>query len=216
MPTYIVHYFDLRARAEVTRLILTFAKADWKNKIIDDDWWEMKDSTPFGQIPLLEEIDDNGKTFFVAQSKAIERYLARKFKLLGADEHEAALIDSISESFVDLINEFGKFRWAEDPGVKEVMRLNFFEKVWPNFINVHTKFLSANGSNGHYVGDEITFADLCAVPVFEIINYVVPGTVTEKSFPSFWKVYETAANHPKLEAYIKNESGRCLIRNPKW
>lgn len=52
---------------------------------------------PFGQIPVLEV---NGKV--AHQSAAIERYLAKQFKLTGKDDWEDLEIDSIVDTITDL------------------------------------------------------------------------------------------------------------------
>lgn len=63
----------------------------------------------FGQVPLLEV---NGK--YLAQTQSICRYLARKLKLDGANEWEAAKCDEIVDGIQDFAlrkfnNEFPKF-----------------------------------------------------------------------------------------------------------
>lgn len=53
-------YFNLRARAEPARLILAYAGVKYTDHRIpypgDDPkpWAEMKPSTPYGQLPLLQ------------------------------------------------------------------------------------------------------------------------------------------------------------------
>jgi len=53
--------------------------------------------TPWGQLPVLEF---NGNQ--LAQSATIARYLARKFKLTGKDEWEAAKCDEYVDAANDL------------------------------------------------------------------------------------------------------------------
>lgn len=71
-----VHYFPLAGRAEVARLLCHTAakKVDWVDKRHDFASWgsELKQKTPFGQLPVLELADGS----FLAQSSAIDRYLA--------------------------------------------------------------------------------------------------------------------------------------------
>ena len=43
----------------------------------------------------------DGTTAEIGQSKAIERYIARRYGLLGANEIEAAQIDAITEHIRD-------------------------------------------------------------------------------------------------------------------
>lgn len=57
-------------------------------RLSDEKWKELKPSTQWGQIPQLE-VEGKGK---LAQSRAIQLYLAQQFDLNGADEWEAAQI----------------------------------------------------------------------------------------------------------------------------
>ena len=70
---------------------------DWSTHNIvktefDKDKNDGKLDMSLNRLPYLE---DNGT--IISQSKAIERYLARKHKLMGSSEQEAAVIDSLCE-----------------------------------------------------------------------------------------------------------------------
>ena len=60
---------------------------------IRPEWDADKSKYLYEKIPVLEI--DGGK-YVIAQSKAIERYLARKFNFLGGNDIEAALIGKLS------------------------------------------------------------------------------------------------------------------------
>jgi len=105
-------YFSLKARGEVSRLILTaggvpfnnvkydFTKrppnhpkiaekvAEYKESPADftgRQWLENKSNYPFGALPVLENVPEiDGAPF--PQSRAIVRYCARIAKLEGSDE----------------------------------------------------------------------------------------------------------------------------------
>ena len=75
MIHYKVHYFNSRGAAECIRQILVVAGQDFEDvRVNQEDWPQLKASTPFGQMPILEE---DGKK--LGQSIAIARYLARKY-----------------------------------------------------------------------------------------------------------------------------------------
>lgn len=106
MTTYKLIYFDLKGRAEVCRMLFALA-----NQSFDDvrvpflDWPEIKLKLPFGQAPVLEVTESSSsRTYQIAQSHAIERYLARKFDLAGKSELERAQCDMLVEQMVDIIN----------------------------------------------------------------------------------------------------------------
>lgn len=99
------------------------------------------------------------KTVPIAESKAIEDYLASRFNRLGSNTYErtqilafnastSALLDNLLGSVVNL---------QAPPEVKQEQMANFLTKKVPNWIRVHEEHLRANGSNGHYVGNSVSF-----------------------------------------------------------
>lgn len=69
---------------------------------------------PFGQMPVLE-IDGKEK---IAQSAAINRYLARQYKLAGQTPIEEAKVDMLADLFKDMYNEVREYI-AVSGGFKE-------------------------------------------------------------------------------------------------
>ena len=48
-------YFDLPGRAELTRILLNYAGIPFEDRhVTRDQWPELKPTTPFGQLPVLE------------------------------------------------------------------------------------------------------------------------------------------------------------------
>ncbi|KAJ1567846.1 hypothetical protein HK096_008465 [Nowakowskiella sp. JEL0078] len=184
-------------------------KAKWEESF--PSWPEEKSSSPFGQIPYLIEIDENGKTFTLAQSKAIERYLSRKFGLFGDNEKETAKIDEISECFVEIQEKFAKMVTEKDSDKKKEMESHLFLKDIPNFIQNQEKFLIANGSNGHFVGEKTTLADIALIHIYERINYHKQETFTREISPQMQKAYETITNNPRLSPYLTGATRNQMI-----
>uniref|UniRef100_A0A915B2R9 glutathione transferase n=1 Tax=Parascaris univalens TaxID=6257 RepID=A0A915B2R9_PARUN len=74
-PKYKLIFFYPQTRAEAARMMFKLADVPFEDiRIFEDEWVELKPTTPFGQLPVLEF--DGHK---LAQSFAINRYLARKF-----------------------------------------------------------------------------------------------------------------------------------------
>ena len=99
---FILHYFKVNARASVIRALLSHAKANWEDRIVNFDEWKeklkpKKDFCEYGQLPILEY---KGK--FYAQSMAISLFLAKKFKLLGDNEDEEYECVNLLCSFEDI------------------------------------------------------------------------------------------------------------------
>ncbi|CAH1783187.1 unnamed protein product, partial [Owenia fusiformis] len=62
------------------------------------EWQDKKASMPYGQVPVLETEDG----LKIAQTNAILRHLARKFKLYGSTDEQATEIDMLIEFESDL------------------------------------------------------------------------------------------------------------------
>ena len=91
----IVHYFDLRARAESTKLMLAYAKVPYElHRVTFPEWGEAKASgkiAVFGQLPSITT--PSGK--LVSQSGAIIRYIAKVCNLVPSDEDLVCVIVSL-------------------------------------------------------------------------------------------------------------------------
>ena len=88
MVHYKLTYKQGRGLAEVSRQLFVIAKVNFEdNRITDEQLAQIKNKIPFGQLPILEE---DGK--MLAQSKAIARYLARKFGNLSLFHDEGCNI----------------------------------------------------------------------------------------------------------------------------
>ena len=100
MPNKIkLTYFNLRGRAEVSRLMLAHKGVEYEdNRITGDQWKALKPKTPFGGLPLLEY---NGLE--LSQSMTIGRFLAREMNLAGKTRTEEAQVDMVVDCIIDLI-----------------------------------------------------------------------------------------------------------------
>merc|ERR1712170_105456 len=95
-------YFNVRGRAELSRLILAQAGVDYEDKrLTRDEFQAMKPSLPNGQLPAMEE--DDGK--MLSQSMAIARYLAKKHNLAGANAWESAQCDMVIDCVGDMLSK---------------------------------------------------------------------------------------------------------------
>merc|ERR1712020_865342 len=100
MPAKIkLTYFNLRGRAEPSRLILAQAGVDYEDHRIEkEEWPALKPKTPCGQLPVLSY---NGTE--IGQSITIARFLAKEFGLAGKTKLEEARADMIVDCIVDLL-----------------------------------------------------------------------------------------------------------------
>ena len=104
--SYKLIYFNGRGLAETSRILLKVGGQEFEDyryplkidngQYIRPEWDADKSKYIYEQIPVLEI--DGGK-YVIAQSKAIERFLARRFNLLGNNDIEAALIGKMTVGF---------------------------------------------------------------------------------------------------------------------
>ncbi|PVD21599.1 hypothetical protein C0Q70_17397 [Pomacea canaliculata] len=86
-----LYYFDARGVAEVSRLVLAFAKQPYEDiRWSMDDWPKYKKESPFGQSPWIEYKGEKR-----SQSIGISIFLAQKFGLYGKTHLEALRIDEV-------------------------------------------------------------------------------------------------------------------------
>ncbi|CAF4775331.1 unnamed protein product, partial [Rotaria sp. Silwood1] len=91
MSIYKLFYFNIRARAEISRLIFAAAGQKFQDVRYDRNQWSShKNEMPLGQIPVLEY---NGTK--LPQSLSIARFLAKQFQLAGKDNFEQAKVDAV-------------------------------------------------------------------------------------------------------------------------
>ncbi|CAF1149602.1 unnamed protein product, partial [Brachionus calyciflorus] len=99
MTLFRLVYFDFKGRGELARLIFAASKQQYEDKRLEysetcpETIAYKQEKAPFGRLPVLEIIEENGQVKRLAQSIAIGRYLANKFGLAGKDEWEKALAD---------------------------------------------------------------------------------------------------------------------------
>ncbi|KAF9196770.1 hypothetical protein BGZ50_007015 [Haplosporangium sp. Z 11] len=201
-------YFGLHGRGELTRTLLAFGGAKWEELPID--WPAQKELTPFKCVPVVYETAKDGTVIELSESAAIERYLAHKFHLFGKNAYEQLQVDQYVSSTDAVINAFG-VKIVSSPQEKRVEEANkFYTEVLSIFITLHERHLKKNGSNGHYVGNDITFADLKTAQAIGRLLLLRPKGADEVPFsaektPNLWKVYETVNSQPNLAAWRKSQ-----------
>lgn len=104
---------------------------------------------PMDQVPVLV-VKKAGKEYRLCQSKAVARYVAGATGLAGSSAEEAADIDSVCETVVDLSNANSQ---AKDEDAKK----KFLEETLPKALAYFEKLL---GPAGFAVGGKLSQADI--------------------------------------------------------
>merc|ERR1719317_1804137 len=114
-------YFAGRGRAEISRLILSYAGVKFTDeRVTGEQFGAMKSSLPWGQVPVLAY---HGHT--LCQSLSIARFLATEFGLAGNTNLERAQANEIVDAVSDLQTAMIKVAFSnDDAGLKNVVENN--------------------------------------------------------------------------------------------
>jgi len=197
MPQYKLHYFNLRGRAELARLVLHQAGVEFEDYRFERaDWPQLKSNYPFGQVPVLEV---DGK--MLAQSHSIARYLARKHGLAGKDDWEQAQADVYADCINDLMTGMRPAFLEKDPEKQKELYQKFLaENVVPHATIVERHLLK-NGT-GFLVGSEITWADLAYYGYFSFLIEKF-GEPFLKVTPNLKALIERVEKLPNIQKWLE-------------
>lgn len=162
-------YFNGRGLAETSRLILAYNQVeyeDFRYPLTVNDWkthdmtkvefdlaktnGELKRS--MNKVPFLE-VDGQ----VICQSKSIERYLGRSQGMMGSNELEGAMVDSICEVVRDVKDMYQGVRRLPEEDKKEGM-VKWFAETMPNKLSDLEHILG--DVNGYSVGNSTSLSDI--------------------------------------------------------
>ena len=161
-------YFDVRGLAETSRFlfaiggeeyedyrypleVIDMSKHEMVKEEFDKDKEEGKLVRSLNKVPFLE-VDG----VVIPQSKAIERFLARRFNMMGDTELESAQIDSICECVRDFKDMYQPLRKLEGDEKEEGMKKWFSETLVERLELLENNLDSEDFS----VGNNLSLADV--------------------------------------------------------
>ena len=179
-------YFNGRGLAETSRILFAAAGVDFEDcryPITVLDWatykmereefdqdkangklWQSLDKLPFLEV--------DGEV--ISQSKAIERFLAVKFDMMGSTSLEAAKIDSLCEWVRDFKDMYQKVRTAP-VDEKEEAKTKFFSETLPERLVAFNKIIAISASNEesvfNFTGSEQLYAVGNKLSLADIVIY---------------------------------------------
>jgi prostaglandin-H2 D-isomerase / glutathione transferase len=225
-----LNYFNGRGLAETSRLILAVVDKkykdfrypleviDWKTynmvrKEFDEDKASGKLWKSMGKLPFLEV---GGQV--ISQSKSIERYLARKYDLMGENDEQGALIDSYCEYIRDFKTAYQTVRKAENK--EEAMakwfgetlpeKLSSFDKILcenTDFQNISSKITSVLETERFSVGVKLSLADIVIYSF--LVDFFDNKEGVKKSFEKckmLNKIVNTVGENPKIKKWVENRA----------
>ncbi|XP_043273317.1 uncharacterized protein [Venturia canescens] len=195
MSSYKLTYFNITGLGEPIRFMLSYGGAKFEDvRLSFEEWPKQKPNMPMGQVPVLE-ID--GKKYH--QSKAIGRYLAKKFNLYGKDDLEALEVDAAADSIDDLRIALSTYFWEKDPAFKAKLKDVAFQKL-PVCLDNFNAQVKKNG--GYFVGGKASYADILFAGFYGYFSHVL-GHDFAKDHPELKKLVEKIYANPGIKAYIE-------------
>uniref|UniRef100_A0A7E4UUW3 glutathione transferase n=1 Tax=Panagrellus redivivus TaxID=6233 RepID=A0A7E4UUW3_PANRE len=198
MVHYKLYYFPIRGIVEPIRDLLKYAKADFEDvRIPKEEWPQFKEKTPTGKVPYLE-FEGN----VIPESMAILRYLGREFNLNGANNVEAAEIDSVVEVVKDTANKVRDYiRVAR--GLQEGDRIELFRDLYVPNRDVLMAYITKQmqkSKSGFLLNSGVSWADFFLAETFETLSLVDEDFNTRYPGAAVYK--RRVFNLPNLKEYI--------------
>ena len=151
-----LHYFNLRARAELIRLIFAAGGRPWQDVRFEyAEWANHKPKMILGQCPVLEFPDGTQ----LPQSMSIARYVARETDLAGKDNLESAKIDAVVDTQRDMNDIFHpKVIFEKDAKKKEEEMKKFLNNELFKYVDRLMQLKKAYSTDKRYfVGNQLSW-----------------------------------------------------------
>ncbi|KAF9937862.1 hypothetical protein BGZ65_000864 [Modicella reniformis] len=206
-------YFSFHGLAGCIRTALVLSNEPYKfTNIGFAEWQVQKQLTPFGHVPVLREETKSGKILELAEISTIEQFLANRTGLLGKDFWEENLIKMYLSSTHGLITFLFQTSVQSPKDDRPAFLERFKKSNLPEWIKFHEKHLKANGSNGHYVGDKLSIADIKTASVIEHLVRLCGDDVqiSEELTPAIMAVKTNLEKNPAYVEWCASEQYQKL------
>lgn len=211
-------YFNGRGLAETSRLLFAVAGQeyeDFRYPITVLDWSifkmvreefdnDKKDGKLWNSFDKLPRLEVDGHVVF--QSKAIERYLANRFELMGSSPLEAAFIDSIGETIRDFKDSYQKVR-NSPAETKEAAVQTYFSETLPPLLQSLNNIIKSRQTT--YVIDDTTFVIGNKLSLADVVVFLF---LTD-FFDNKDLVMNAYANLDILKAIVENVGNLDAVKN---
>jgi glutathione S-transferase len=96
----------------------------------------------------------------IGQSPAIERYLSRKYGLMGNSLEESAVIECVADNINDIKTNFRKVRDMPAGEAKDKAMKEWYSVQLPSWAEKLEKSLPSNAGHDFSVGTKLSYADI--------------------------------------------------------
>jgi len=192
-----LYYFPIRGLGEEVRLVLEEAGTDYDDirvQIGSELHQDLKAKyLTFGQVPIV--FDGSHQ---ILQSKAIIRYLARKYNLYGDTEDQKIAADMLLEATVDFRLSWRKITYSQHFDTEKEFYIN--KELPPQLAKFENFLKQANGGHEYFAGSKVTFADLVFYELLDLHTLLGPHCL--EAFPLLKAFKARIEERPKIKAYL--------------
>ncbi|KAF9978145.1 Glutathione S-transferase S1 [Actinomortierella ambigua] len=227
-PSHIkIRYFRLNINALTSRYLLACSNVSWESTFPDNkDWFKERPLMPFQCLPILEVTShhhhkgkadtENPVEVVLAETTAIEFYLANLVGMMGDNEYEKYSIMALHSSSKAIQENFATYCAFNVPEAMPKAFQKYRDEYLPQWVEIQDKYLVRNGSNGHFIGDKLTLADIRTAVT---INYfesqpdakVWMGIISKSA--ALMKLKATVESYPPIAALRASDEYRQLAES---
>ena len=217
-PKLQLKYFDIRGAAETCRVLLALGGEEYVDARYKIDqatfqspeFLEAKErgdlKMNLNRAPVL--VISDGRV--IGQSRAIERYLARRLGLMGKTPEDEAIIDCIEEHCRDVKDAatrkgFSRFTKGKTDEEKAIARSEWFETDMPGMLGKMEESISETSEGtGFSFGDAPTYGD---VAIWALLRDCAPGDLDDTARASegciaLNAIADQIASHPGVSKWL--------------
>ena len=205
----ITYYLPLRARAEITRLLLAYSGVQHENVSLSfADFMSAKSSgddiVPFGQLPSMRLPSGT----IIAESGAMARYVARLANLYPEDLEEIAKAEMLFELTQDMNAINPILNWFEYNSEAWQGAYDSYFSNFPVWVAAAQKLL---GDKQYFGGDKPHFGDIAFLHICLNTLEVSPDALAQ--FPTVLDWVHRLKSTPSISEYLEGRPGPST---PGW
>jgi glutathione S-transferase len=194
-------YFDAPvSRGEECRLALHLAGVEFDDvRLQRAEWLELKPTTPFGSVPVLELPGQPP----LAQSNAILVLIGRRHGLHPADDVEAARHEAMMQHVEDLRAAMSPTLFIADEAEKKKAREALVTSYFPAWGGSTEKLI---GEGPFFGGKQLQVVDL---KLHMVVRWFAGGKVDHvpatlfSAFPKLMRVHDAVRDEPRVRAWYE-------------
>ncbi|KAG0044494.1 hypothetical protein BGZ83_010274 [Gryganskiella cystojenkinii] len=206
---YTMLYYPFHGVVTALRAILFMSGAEY-TFTHPTEWSKEKPLTPLGAMPVLYEETKTGEVLELAELTPIEFYFGQKFGWTGDNVWEENLVRMYHSSSQAVFDKLVTTVVRAPKDHQEQMKEIYLKTIVPDWIQYHERALVKNGSNGHYVGNKLTLADMKTATILDnLIALSGDSLLSREKTPAIFAVYDAVEKIPSYQKWKATDEWRA-------